>query len=174
MARRRNVFAQRGGNFGIISDMEATEIIKAFCDRIGIAYEPDRYGSCFFEADGLRVAINDFREIDSIAIVGDLGEPPPQRLERLYRMMLEANHLLGATNGATLSLDSETGHFALCQFLPYRAVDVDSLYAVTDRFVSTLEAWTRVIGDFREIIPAAEKAEAGAGGGLAAPGFMQV
>ena len=154
--------------------MEATEIIKSFCERIGIAYEPDKFGSCAFEADGLRVSISDLPEIECVALVGDLGEPPPQRLERLYKMMLEGNHLLGATGGATLSLDSEKGRFSLCQFLPYRATDVDSLYTVTDRFVSTLEAWTRVIGDFRDILPSVEQAAADAPTRLAHSGFMQV
>ena len=154
--------------------MEATEIIKSFCERIGIAYKPDKNGACSFEADGLRVTIADLPEIDCVALVGDLGEPPPQRLERLYKMMLEGNHLLGATGGATLSLNSEMGRFALCQFLPYRATDVDSLYMVTDRFVSTLEAWTKLIGDFRDILPAVEKAAAADTGGFSQPGFMQV
>ena len=154
--------------------MDASETIKLFCKKIGIAYEPDKYGACSFEADGLRVTISDFMEIDSIAIVGDLGEPPPQRIECLYKMMLEGNHLLGATGGATLSLDSETGRFALCQFLPHRATDVDSLYAVTDQFVSTLEAWTKLIGDFRDVLPALEKANDDVSGGLPPAGFMQV
>lgn len=56
--------------------MEASEIIKSFCGKIGIAYEPDKYGTCMFEADGLHVAVTDVREIDSIGLVGDLGEPP--------------------------------------------------------------------------------------------------
>jgi len=154
--------------------MEATEIIKAFCERIGIAYAPDKFGSCSFEADGLRVTISDLPEIDCVALVGDLGEPPPQRLERLYKMMLEGNHLLGATGGATLSLNSEMGRFALCQFLPYRAIDVDTLYTVADRFVSTLEAWTRVIGDFRDVLPAVEQSADDAPSGLTPSAFMQV
>ena len=154
--------------------MEATEIIKSFCKKIGIAYEPDKFGSCSFEADGLRVTISDLPEIESVALVGDLGEPPPQRLERLYKMMLEGNHLLGATGGATLSLDSENGRFALCQFLPYRATDADSLYMVTDRFVSTLEAWTRVIGDFREVVESNDLSDDDTTGGFASSGFMQV
>ena len=154
--------------------MEATEIIKSFCGKIGIEYAPDKNGTCAFEADGLAVSITDLPEIDSVALVGDLGEPPPQRLERLYKMMLEGNHLLGATGGATLSLNSEMGRFALCQFLPYRATDVDSLYTATDRFVSTLEAWTKLIRDFRDILPAMEKNAADASGELAHSGFMQV
>lgn len=154
--------------------MDATEIIKSFCGKIGIAYEPDKFGSCVFEADGLRVAITDVREIDSIGLVGDLGEPPPERLERLFRMMLEANHLLGGTGGATLSLDTDTGRFALCQFLPCRITDVDSLYAEIERFVCTLETWTKVIGDYRGVLDSVGQVDDGGRAGLTSPGFISV
>lgn len=155
--------------------METSEILKSFCERIGIKYEPNADGACSFEADGLLVTVSDLRGLDQIALVGDLGEPPPQRLERLYKTMLEGNHLLGATGGATLSLDPDTGRFALCQFLPYRAIDADSLYSVADRFVSTIEAWTKLIGDFRDVLPLADKAAGGHdSGGLQMNGFMQV
>ena len=37
----------------------------------------------------------------------DLGAPPPERLERLYRAMLEGNDLFRDTGGATLSIDNK-------------------------------------------------------------------
>lgn len=154
--------------------MEASEIIEGFCGRIGIAYEPDKYGACTFEADGLRVAVTNVIEIDSIGLVGDLGEPPPERLERLFKMMLEANHLLGGTGGATLSLDPDTGRFALCQFLQCRTTDVDSLYTETERFVCTLETWTRVVGDFRDVVESLGQDNKEAPGALPPAGLISV
>ena len=66
--------------------MEATELIRSLCERLGIGYEPDdNGGSCSFEADGLLVMINNLRNLDQIAIVGDLGDPPPEKLETLYK-----------------------------------------------------------------------------------------
>lgn len=47
--------------------MDATEIVKSFCGKIGIAYEPDKFGSCVFEADGLRVT---WREYGKIPVIG--------------------------------------------------------------------------------------------------------
>ena len=154
--------------------MEASEIIKTFCERTGIGYEPDADGSCAFEADGLPVTISNLRELDAIALVGDLGEPPPERLEALYRMMLEANHLFGGTGGATISLDSEKGRFSLCRTLPCKAIDADSFYDVAERFVSTLEVWTKLIRDFREAPPAEGETSAAISGGIAPGGFIAV
>ena len=139
--------------------MESTELIKSFCERIGIRYEPDADGTCNFNADGIDVAIFDMPEVVSVILVGDLGAPPPERLEKLYAAMLEANHLFRGTAGATISRDSETGHFALCRSLPCRALDVDSFYAEIEQFVSTLEAWTKLISNYREAT-ASEKGEA--------------
>ena len=154
--------------------MEASETIKAFCGKVGIAYEPDKYGTCTFKADGLCVAVTDVREIDSIGLVGDLGEPPPERLENLYKMMLEANHLLGGTGGATLSLNPDNGRFALCQFFQCRTTDADVLYSEIERFVCTLETWTKVIGDFRDVLPSVPKAGEDASDGLPKSGFISV
>ena len=39
------------------------------------------------------VSIHDLRELSAVALVGDLGEPPPERLEALYKAMMEANYL---------------------------------------------------------------------------------
>ena len=155
--------------------MEATELIRSLCERLGIGYEPDdNGGSCSFEADGLLVMINNLRNLDQIAIVGDLGDPPPEKLETLYKMMLEANYMLISTGGATIGLDSENGHFAIYQTLPCKALDAEEFYSITDRFVSTLEAWTKIIRDFRAVIPSVKHAEETARNGLPNSGFMKV
>ena len=154
--------------------MESSEIIRSFCEKIGIGYEPDADGVCSFEADGLLVSIHDLRELDTIALVGDLGEPPPERLELLYKTMLESNHLFGGTGGATLSLDPATGYFALCLAMPCRALDADSFYAATERFVSTMETWKKLVGDFRSVLPPLAETEAEMPRGLSDAGFMQV
>ena len=40
---------------------------------------------------------------DGLAVVGAavIGEPPPERLEGLYKTILSANHLFAGTGGAT-------------------------------------------------------------------------
>ena len=154
--------------------METSAIIRSFCEKVGIGYEPDADGTCSFDADGLLVTISDLRERNVVALVGDLGEPPPERLEDLYKTMLEANHLFCGTGGATISLDAETGRFALCRILPSVALDVNSFYAEAERFVSTLETWSKIISEYR----GTGNGERGTGGGerddFPLSGFMQV
>ena len=154
--------------------MEASELIKSFFEKLGVEYELDDGGNCSFEADGLRVAINDLSALEQIALVGDLGEPPPERLDSLYKLMLEANYLLISTGGATLDLDSESGRFVLYQILPCRALDADSFYSVTERFVSTLEAWTKIVGNFRAALQEVKKVADEPPNGILQSGFMQV
>ena len=134
--------------------MEASEIIKAFCEKIGVGFEPDADGSVTLDVDGATVIISDLREINAVALVGDLGEPPPERLDALYKLMLEANHLFGGTAGATISCNPKTGHFALCRVMPCAVLDGDSFYAEAERFVSTLESWSKIVRDFRDAPPA--------------------
>ena len=39
--------------------MEASEIIKSFCAKVGIGFEPDADGTVNLEVDGATVTIND-------------------------------------------------------------------------------------------------------------------
>ena len=129
--------------------METKALLKDLGDRIGVALEPDADGVCAFEADGLAVTIHDLPEIGAVALVGDLGEPPPERLEGLYEALLGANHLFRDTGGATLSRDPDSGRFALCRALPVKALDADAFYDVVERFVSSAHVWARVVRDYR-------------------------
>ena len=85
--------------------MEAVDFIKDLGERLGIELELDTTGVCAFEADGLVISLHDLPELNAIAIIGDLGTPPPERLEGLYATLLEANHLFRDTGGATISRD---------------------------------------------------------------------
>ena len=133
--------------------MESSELIKSFGEHLGVELALDTDGACAIDVDGLAVTINDLTEISSIALTGDLGEPPPENLEALYKALLEANHLFNGTAAATLSLDSSTGHFALCRVMPCVALDVDTFSLEVEHFVNVLETWTKIIANFRELSP---------------------
>lgn len=110
------------------------------------------------EADGLRFVMHDLPELEAIALVGDAGEPPPERLEGLNRALLESNHLFRDTAGATLSLDPVTGRVSLCRMALSRLLDTESFVAGVEQFVNTLEVWAKIVGEYRG---AAEPASAG-------------
>ena len=153
--------------------MDAKELIADIAKRIGLEYDG---GDTFsFEADGLVVAISSLPELDAVVLTGDVGEPPPERLEGLYRTLLGANHLFGGTAGATISLDPDTGRIALCRALPLMTLDGEKFYAEVERFVNTAETWAKVVSDYRGA--AAEAPDEGAAEerpAFGAGGFMQV
>ena len=156
--------------------MNSQDLVRHFGEKLGIdlAFEE---GSCAFEADGSLIAIHDLPEIDTIVISGDLGEPPPERLENLYKTLLEANYLFRETSGSTISLDPETGRFSLCRVVLCQVTDDDSFFDAVERFVNGVESWSRLIGDFRSAASAAaddDKDTPSADVQLGTGGFMSV
>ena len=86
-------------------------------------------------------------EVGSVLLFADLGEVPPEGRELFYRTLLEGNNLFEATGGATLSLDSETGHIRI-----QKSEDLDILSndveARLDRFVNAAIAWSKIIIEY--------------------------
>ena len=104
----------------------------------------------------VQVVIHYVSERKLVLMSADLGEPPPEGGERLFRTMLEANNLFEGTVGATLALDAVTGRFRLQR---YESPDESSndIKAVVESFIETALFWSRAIADFR---PTGEEPEA--------------
>ena len=102
------------------------------------------------EEDGTKVQIlvQDVREHNLVLMWADLGEPPPDGGERLYRTLLEANNLFEGTAGATLALDAATGHFRLQKYETPDELANDAK-AKIESFIETALFWSRAIADFR-------------------------
>ena len=96
----------------------------------------------------VRVLVQDVSERKLVLMCADLGEPPPDGGERLYRAMLEANNLFEGTAGATLALDAATGRFRLQR---YESPDelANDAKAKIELFIETALFWGRAIADFR-------------------------
>lgn len=154
--------------------MSYEELIKAFAEKLGGAVDlsPDADGTVMLDVDGLELTIMGMEEIGQVALIGIIGVPPPEeKMERLYRAMLEANHNFAGTSGATLSINPDTGKVSLCKILPLALADGDGFFKEIERFVNTLETWHKLVEDFRGVVdePAAAPSEMTFGGG-----FMQV
>ena len=152
--------------------MEAKELLTELGKRLGI--ELDASDACSFEADGLAISINHVVELDAIALMGDLGEPPPEKLEGLYKTLLGANHLFGGTGGATISLDPDSDRIALCRALPLVTLDGETLYRELERFINTAETWAKIVADYRTAADAANEIKEDAPPAFTGNGFMQV
>ena len=110
-------------------------------------------GTTVFEVAGedggqIRVLVQDESERHRVLLSADLGEPPPEGAEKLFRTMLEANNLFTGTAGATLALDAATGRFRLqkAELPDELANDLDGRLV---SFIETALNWRRAIEDFR-------------------------
>ena len=106
-------------------------------------------GAYLFEIDGRRFSIHDIAECGQVVLYGDLGHPPPECREKLCVTLLEAQHMLKGTAGATFSIDPKTGNFTLCKALVPEALDTDGFFLETENFVNALHFWADIIGNCR-------------------------
>ncbi len=133
--------------------MSFAEFVAALSKELGTAIETDGE-SCAVRAgasDGSSVTVlmQGFDEQGTVLATADLGAPPPERLERLLRTLLEANDLFRDTCGATLSLDPATGHVRLQRYDAIDAVaEVGPVKALL-AFIEVAAAWADIVRDFR-------------------------
>ena len=137
--------------------MESLEIIKKFGKKIGIDIEPSDEGVYMFEVDQMLVTFHVMPELDTIVLTGDIGEPPPEKLENLYKTMLQAQYLFQNTYGATISLNPETNRFVLCKALSCKILDDDSFFGETEQFINTLDVWVKLVKNFRDAASLSEE-----------------
>jgi len=132
--------------------MTYEELLKGFGEKLGggVDLKPDTAGAVGLDIDGMPLTILGLEEIGQVVLSGVIGEPPPaDRMERLYKAMLEANHNFTGTFGATLSINPDDGKVSLCKALPLALTDGDSFFAEVEHFVNTLETWSKLVADFR-------------------------
>ena len=152
--------------------MTFEELISGLGSKIGVELTSDD-GSCVINVDDMVVTLMSLPDSDRLAVHGEIGDPPPEGLEQLLSAMLEANHLFAGTAGATISRDHETGRFHLCRQEPLAILNADTLAALVESFVNTLEIWRKAIASYR---PVAKSVLEGSDEGpqLGANGFFRV
>jgi len=102
------------------------------------------------EGSSITVLMQGFDERGALLMTADLGQPPPERLELLYRTILEANDLFRNTCGATLSVNPATGNVRLQRFDLYDVLmEAGPLRALT-LFASVAVEWAKLVCDYRD------------------------
>lgn len=132
--------------------MEFKELIADFAARVGVteSVEVDDENRCAFEIDGMGVIAQGLDEVGVVSLLAFIAPPPPERLERLYRRLLEANHLYRETFGATLSVDPESGLVCLVKHLPAATLDGEGFFREAGLFTNAIEHWKTVVENFRD------------------------
>ena len=125
--------------------MEFKELLAAFAAKYGIEGLDGADDVAELEVDGIRVELLDDKHARSILACAEIGHPPPDADGAFGHMMLQANFLLRATEGATLCQNPETHVYALVRPFPLALTDVASLAAGLESLVNHVENWRKAL-----------------------------
>jgi hypothetical protein len=134
--------------------MTFSDFIAALSKELGVSIETEG-DSCAVRAgasddSSVTVLLQGYDERGAVLATADLGAPPPERLEKLFRALLEANDLFRDTGGATLSLDPDTGKVRLQRFDALDALSEAGPAKALLAFLDIAAAWAKIIGDYRD------------------------
>ena len=130
--------------------MEFTELLAGFAAKFGVEGLDGVDGVAEFEVDGIRVELLDNPQTRSLIACAEIGKPPPDANGVFGSMMLKANFLLSATDGATLCQNPDTGAYSIVRPFQYATADVESLGEGLESLVNQTDNWRRVLAGIRE------------------------
>ena len=139
--------------------MEFRELLAAFAAKYGVEGLDGAEGVAELEVDGIRVELLDDPQAQSLIACAEIGMPPPDANGAFGSMMLKANFLLRATDGATLCQNPESDAYALVRPFPLALTDVESLCAGLESLVNQSENWRRALLGLREAESARTEAQ---------------
>ena len=133
--------------------MEFSEVIQGFAERFGIEAPEIVDESAAFDADGMPFfimrAANE-GESEYLVVAADLGEPPPERMEKLYEALLDAGHAFAGAGGGVFARNPADGHIWLQLREAYASIDVESAIAKVKALGEAAVNWRDIIREYRE------------------------
>ena len=138
--------------------MEFKDLIAGFSAKYGIKGFDGADGVAELDVDGVRMELLDDKHAHSIVACAEIGHPPPDAHGAFGAMMLQANFLLRATEGATLCQNPETHAYALVRPFPLTLTDVSSLAAGLESLVNQVENWRKALSGLKHAEDAHAKA----------------
>ena len=166
--------------------MDFRDFVQQFAERFGIQVPEIVDDAAAFDADGMpfflmRVAKEG--ESDYLVVAADLGEPPPERSEKLYQALLDAGHNFAGAGGGVFARNPHDGHIWLQLREAFASVDMETAISKVKALGDAAVKWRDIIREYREgasISAAATAGEAsaelpgGASVGESPSGFMMV
>ena len=135
--------------------MELKELMTAFAETLGIEGIEVKDGICSMTIDDIPMEFTESPGGEAVIGVAVIGEPPPEKREAFYEMLLEANTQLYGTQGIALSRLPDTGEIGLIGGLPFKGLELKEFCKSLDEFINKAEEWRETVENFR---PAAEEA----------------
>ena len=135
--------------------MELKELMTAFAETLGIEGIEVKDGICSMTIDDIPMEFTESTGGEAVIGVAVLGEPPPEKREAFYEMLLQANTQLYGTQDIALGKSPDTGEIMLIGGLPFKGLELQEFCKSLDEFINKAEEWRETVENFR---PAAEEA----------------
>jgi len=129
--------------------MEFKELLAAFAAKYGVEGLDGADGVAELDVEGTRVELLEDKQARSIVACAEIGHPPPDANGAFGAMMLQANFLLRATDGATLCQNPETHAYAIVRPFPLALADVASFAAGLESLVNQAENWRKALSSLQ-------------------------
>ena len=133
--------------------MEFREFIQQFAERFGIQMPEIVDEAAAFDADGmpffLMRVVNE-GEGDYLVVAADLGEPPPERPEKLYQALLDAGHNFAGAGGGVFARNPHDGHIWLQLREAFASIDVETAISKVKALGDAAINWRNIIREYRE------------------------
>ena len=152
--------------------MELKELMSAFAETLGIEGIEVKDGICSMTIDDIPMEFTESPGGEAVIGVAVIGEPPPDKREAFYEMLLQANTQLYGTQGIALSRLPDTGEIGLIGGLPFKGLELKEFCKSLDEFINKAEEWLRPAAEEAAVRDeeAAQFLKFGGNG----PGFMSV
>jgi len=166
--------------------MEFRDFIHQFAERFGIEVPEIVDEAVAFDADGMPfflMRVANEGESEYLVVAADLGEPPPERLEKLYQALLNAGHNFAGAGGGVLARNPGDGHIWLQSREPFALMNIETAISKVKTLGDAALNWRDIIREYREGSSIPEPATAGETpakpsgdelGGEGPPGFIMV
>jgi len=121
-------------------DDKLDDLIAKFSQNAGLENIPPSEGIWKFSADGNVFGVTG----DGAGRVWLFGEIPfadPSKKDALVKAAMEANYFHRGTEGATFSLNPDTGALTLVASKNLDALDEEAFFAFVEKFVNALAVW---------------------------------
>ena len=133
------------------------ELMKEFAAKLGLAQLAQENDAVALEIDGIPFGFLHEPKTDMLIIAADIGQQPESADRPLGSMMLKANFLYEALNGAVLFQNPDNEAFGIQERFRMVDLDADSLYAHVERLSNTAEEWREIVAGYGEAEAIAQK-----------------
>ena len=158
--------------------MQFDELMAVFAEKLGLAdLEPDGDGAYHINVDGMAVSFGENRTSEEVFMLAEVGLPPPEGREQLFRTLLRAMRPGGAMDGLVFSCGEQDDVILMHRRMPLPLLDAEDFMTGVETFINQLELWRRLLVDFSPLAASAAEARQSDDEerrALDAGGFMQV